>query len=318
VKIVMPGGSGHVGQALRRHLEPLGHEFVVLTRNATPGPGEVEWDGKSIGLWALAFNGADVVINLAGRSVNCRYTDANLKEMMVSRIESTRVVGEAIAAAKNPPKTWLQASTATIYSHRFDAPNNEETGVLGGDEPGAPHKWNVSIRIAKAWEKELEKAPTPNTRKVAMRSAMTMSIEKGSVFDVFATLAKRGLGGQSGNGKQYVSWVHELDFVRAIQFLMEREDLDGPVNICSPHPLPNRDFTRILREAVGAKFSVPIPWPILEIGAAMMGTETELIMKSRRVIPTRLLEAGFKFEFPLWEMAAQDLAKRWRASRPSS
>jgi uncharacterized protein len=273
---------------------------------------EVAWDGKTLGLWAMEFDGADVVINLAGRSVNCRYTDAHLREMMVSRVESTRVVGEAIAAAKNPPKTWLQASTATIYAHRFDAANDERTGILGGEEAGVPHKWNVSVRIAKAWEKELEDADTPNTRKVALRSAMTMSVDKGSVFDVFATLAQRGLGGQIGNGKQYVSWIHEVDFVRAIQFLIDREDLDGPINVCSPNPLTNGEFSRILRKAVGAKFSLPLPAAALEIGALLMSTETELILKSRRVIPTRLLEAGFKFEFPRWESAAADLARRWR------
>ncbi len=309
----MPGGSGHVGQALRRHLEPLGWEFRILTR-APRGANEVAWDGRTLGGWASEFEGADAVINLAGRTVNCRYTAEHLRQMKDSRVDSTRVVGEAIAAAKEPPKVWLQSSTATIYAHRFDAPNDEATGILGGDEPGAPPKWVASIGIAKAWEAELNRAETPQTRKVAMRSAMTMSVEQGSVFDVFATLARRGLGGRSGNGRQFVSWIHEVDFVRSVQFLLEREDLAGPMNLCSPNPLPNVEFTRLLRESVGVKFAFPAPAWILEIGALFMRTETELILKSRRVVPTRLLEAGFEFEFPDWESASKDLAKRWFAS----
>jgi uncharacterized protein len=310
----MPGGTGHVGQAIRRHLEPLGWEFTVLSRHPT-GQDQVWWDGERLGGWAELFEGADLVINLAGRTVNCRYTEANLKEMLASRVNSTRVIGEAIAQAKNPPKTWLQASTATIYAHRLDAPNDEETGILGGDEPGAPYKWNASIKIAKAWEAELDRANTPRTRKVALRSAMTMSVEKGSVFDVFASLARRGLGGQSGNGRQYVSWIHEQDFVRALEFLIQHEDIAGAVNISSPNPLPNREFMRILREAVGAKFAFPTPAWILEIGAIVMRTETELILKSRRVVPGRLLKEGFEFRFPDWQTAAKDLASAWRAAR---
>ncbi|MFI5384880.1 MAG: TIGR01777 family oxidoreductase [Fimbriimonadales bacterium] len=311
MKVVMPGGTGHVGQAIRRHLEPLGWQFVVLTRSPNK-PGEVRWDGMTQGPWAKEIDGADVVINLAGRSVNCRYTKANLREMMDSRVNSVRAVGEAIANAKNPPRLWLQASTATIYAHRFDAPNDEATGIIGGDEPSAPYKWTASIDIAKAWEEELFKAQTPRTRKIAMRSAMTMSVDRGCVFDVLATLARRGLGGQAGNGRQYVSWIHELDFVRSLQFLMDHEDMDGPVNICSPNPLPNAQFMRVLREFAGARLALPTPAWILEIGALFMRTETELILKSRRVVPKRLLDAGFDFRFPEWPEAAADLSRRWQ------
>ncbi len=307
MKVLMPGGSGHVGQAIRRHLEPLGWRFIVLSRRPK-GDGEIFWDGKGLGPWASEFDSADLVINLAGRSVNCRYTQANLREMMNSRIDSVRVVGQAISQSKNPPRLWLQASTATIYAHRFDAAKDEPSGLLGGDEPGAPYKWNASIAIAKSWEAELEQANTPGTRKIAMRSAMTMSIDKGSVFDVFASLARRGLGGQQGDGQQFVSWVHELDFTRAIQFLSERDDLSGPINICSPNPLPNREFMRILRKSVAARVALPTPPWLLEIGAFFLRTETELILKSRRVIPTRLLEAGFEFRYPTWEEASRDLA----------
>ncbi len=303
MKIVMPGGSGHVGRAIRRHLEPLGWEFVILSRRT-----DVRWDGRTVDRWAAELERATAVINLAGRSVNCRYTEANLREMMDSRVDSTRAIGLAISQSMSPPKVWLQASTATIYAHRFDVANDEETGILGGDEPGAPLKWNASIAIAKAWEHELECADTPRTRKVAMRSAMTMSMDKGSIFDVMAKMACRGFGGQAGDGSQFISWIHELDFTRAVQFLLERENLSGPINICSPNPLPNREFMRILRQAVRARFSLPAPKLALEIGALLMGTETELILKSRRVVPMRLMHAGFEFQFPQWIEAARDLA----------
>lgn len=309
----MPGGSGHVGQSLRRHLQPLGWTFTVLSRHPN-GPDEVLWDGRSLGPWVQAIEGAGVLINLAGRTVNCRYTKENLRQMMESRIDSTRALSEAVAGAVNPPRVWLQSSTATIYAHRLDGANDEISGILGGDEAGAPYKWNASIAIAKAWEEELERAPTPRTRKLAMRSAMTMSVDQGSVFDVFARLALRGLGGRMGSGRQYVSWVHEDDFARAVQFLAERDDLSGPLNICSPNPLPNEAFMRVLREAVGSKFGPPVPAWALEVGALLRGTETELILKSRRVVPGRLLEAGFEFRFPEWSEAAAELAGRWGMS----
>lgn len=303
MKVVIVGGSGHVGQALQRHWK---HQDIILVgRNSG-----IAWDGRTLGPWIDSLEGADVVVNLAGRSVNCRYTDANLKEMMDSRVESTRILGEAIAGCKEPPNLWLQASTATIYSHRFDAPNDEESGIIGGQEHDAPRTWKASIEIAKAWEETFHAAPAPNTRKVAMRSAMTMSPIRTSVFGVLFDLARRGLGGTQGDGRHYVSWVHETDFCRALDFLIEREDLAGPVNICSPNPIPQADFARILRESAGIKFAPGLPVWALEVGAWLRQTETELILKSRRVIPARLLEAGFKFEFPSWPEAAKNLVSK--------
>ena len=275
----------------------------------------VAWDGKTLGAWAEEIDGADVVINLAGRSVNCRYNDANLREMMDSRVDSTRAVGQAIGQAKNPPKVWLQSSTATIYSHRFDAANDDVDGILGGDEPNAPRTWRASNEIAMAWENELAIAETPKTRKIAMRSAMTMSIDKGSVFDVLCGLARHGLGGSLGGGRQYVSWVHEHDFARAVSFLIEREDLSGPINICSPNPLPQKEFMKVLREAVGVPFGLPAAAWMVEIGTWLMRTESELVLKSRRVIPTRLLEAGFEFQYLVWADAAKELTRN-KASIP--
>jgi uncharacterized protein (TIGR01777 family) len=270
----------------------------------------VVWDGKTLGDWSSELNGAEVVVNLAGRSVNCRYNIANLNEMMSSRVDSVRVIGEAIAQCETPPKVWLQASTATIYAHRYDVPNDEFTGIMGGDEPGAPFTWNASIKIAKAWEAEFEKAETPRTRKVAMRSAMTMSADKGSVFSVFADLAKKGLGGRLGIGQQFVSWIHEKDFAAAISFLIEHDEISGPVNLCSPNPLPQAEFMKLLRKAVGAPFGFPAPAPLVELGTRFMQTESELVLKSRRVVPSVLLKHGFTFQYPTWKEAAEDLANR--------
>ncbi len=214
--------------------------------------------------------------------------------------------------AKNPPKLWLQSSTATIYGHRFDAPNDELTGIIGGGEKDAPDTWNFSIDVAKNWEKTANDFDLPNTRLVLMRSAMTMSPDKDGIFDVMLGLVKKGLGGTAGNGRQYISWVHDSDFIRAVDWLITHEELSGAINISSPNPLPNKEFMRIFREAWGTKIGLPATNLMLEIGAIFMQTETELILKSRRVVPTRLLESGFKFEFPNWEDAARDLCERSR------
>jgi NAD dependent epimerase/dehydratase family enzyme len=207
----------------------------------------------------------------------------------------------------------LNASTATIYRHALDRPMDEMTGELGGNEPGAPNTWKFSIEVAKAWEDAFFSTPTPRTRKVALRSAMTMSPDRGGVFDVLLGLVRRGLGGAIGPGSQFVSWIHETDFVRAIDFLIQREDFDGVVNLASPNPLPNRDFMRILREAWGIRFGLPSPRWVLEIGTLLMRTESDLVLKSRRVVPGRLADAGFPFHLPNWPTAARDLVARWRS-----
>ena len=314
MKIVIPGGTGQVGTLLARTFAKDGHTVAVLSRKPTAETSwrVAAWDAETLGDWTRELEGADAVINLAGRSVNCRYTPENRKTILESRAHSTRIVGEAIARAKNPPSVWLQASTATIYAHRYDAPNDEETGIMGGSEPNAPDTWKFSIEVAKAWERALEAAETPNTRKVALRSAMVMSPDRDGVFDVLLGLVRRGLGGKSGNGRQYVSWMHNRDFVRALYFLLERGDLRGPINLAAPAPLPNAEFMRDLRRAWGIGFGLPATNWMLEIGAVFLRTETELILKSRRVVPGRLLEAGFRFDFPAWPEAAQDLVRRWR------
>ncbi|MFI6858087.1 TIGR01777 family oxidoreductase [Streptomyces sp. NPDC050416] len=312
MKIVMPGGTGQVGTVLKRALSAAGHDVVVLSRR--PGrQGEVHWDGATPGPWAEEIDGSDVVVNLAGRSVNCRYTPANLREMMDSRVHSARVVGEAIAEAARPPRVWLQMSTATVYAHRYDAPNDEATGVIGGSEPDAPGYWAYSVDIAKAWEREQETAGTPHTRKVALRAAMVMSPDRGGVFDVLLRLARLGLGGPVAGGAQYVSWIHDQDFVRAVEFLVARDDITGPVNLAAPGPLPQRDFMRALRAAWGVPVGLPATRWMAEAGAFVLRSDTELLLKSRRVVPGRLLDAGFTFGHPDWPAAADDLVRRFRS-----
>jgi len=316
MKIIIPGGTGQVGTVLARHFHEKGHQVIVLSRAPDRDLAPwwaIEWDGATLGLWAHQIDGADVIINLAGRSVNCRYHEKNRRAIMESRVNSTRIVGQAIAQAQRPPRVWLQASTATIYAHRYDAPNDEAAGILGGDEPDAPDTWRFSIDVAKAWEKTLDEAVTPHTRKVAMRSAMTMSPDRDGIFAVLRGLARRGLGGRAGDGRQFVSWIHERDFIRAVEFLMERNDLAGAVNLASPNPIPYVEFMRELRHAcggIGAKIALPASKWMIEIGTRLMRTESELVLKSRRVVPGRLLKAGFAFEFPHWRDAAADLCRR--------
>ncbi len=313
MKIVIPGGSGQVGTVLARAFHTDGHDVVVLSRDPKAQSWRVvAWDGATLGDWQREVDGSDVVINLTGRSVNCRYTTANQREILESRVLSTRAVGKAIAQSASPPRVWLQASTATIYAHRYDAPNDEATGVLGGAESNAPDTWRFSIDVAIAWERALVEAATPETRKVALRSAMTLSPDFGGVFDTLLGLARRGLGGSAGDGRQFMSWIHYEDFVSAVRWLIERDDVDGIVNVASPNPLPNAEFMQILREACGISFGLPATNWMLEIGAAFMRTETELILKSRRVVPSRLLEHGFTFNFPTWRDAAPDLYRQWK------
>ena len=316
MKIVIPGGSGQVGAILARAFHRDGHHVVVLSRTPAPAPWRVAtWDARTLGGWAAELEGADVVINLAGRNVNCRYTAGNRRAIMESRVESTRVVGEAIARARRPPGVWLQASTATIYAHRFDAPNDEATGVIGGAEPDVPASWRFSIDVARAWERAVDEATTPLTRKVKLRSAMVMSPDRGGIFDALLALVRRGLGGSAAGGRQYVSWIHDADFVRAVYWLIEREELDGAVNVAAPHPVPYAEFMRALREAWGIPVGLPAARWMLAVGAFLMRSETELVLKSRRVIPGRLLESGFTFRFPEWPAAARDLCVRWREAR---
>jgi uncharacterized protein len=311
VKVVIPGGTGQVGTALGRVLRSDGHQVVVLTRQPAE-EGQVCWDGERLGSWAREVDGCDVVINLAGRSVSCRYTKENLTAMMRSRVRSARVVGQAIAAAGRPPRAWLQMSTATIYAHTHGTANDDVTGVIGGFEEGVPGYWAFSVDIAQAWERELDEAKVPATRKVALRAAMVMTPDRGGVFDVLSRMARLGLGGPVAGGGQYVSWIHEDDFTAAVRFIIDQDILTGPVNLASPGPVRQRDLMRELRAAWGVPVGLPATRWMAELGALAIRTDTELLLKSRRVVPGLLTAAGFEFRHGTWPEAARDLVQRAR------
>jgi hypothetical protein len=313
MKIVIPGGSGQVGTLLARAFHADGHDVVVLSRSPLALPWRtVAWDGRNVGDWCAEIDGAAVVINLAGRSVNCRYHAANRREIMESRVLSTRAIGAAIATARRPPPVWLQASTATIYAHRYDAAHDEAGGILGGFEPDAPQTWRFSIEVAQAWERAFDDARAPGTRKVKMRSAMTMSADRGGIFDTLLRLVRLGLGGRAGDGRQFMSWIHGEDFVRAVRWLITDESLSGEVILAAPQAMPNGQFMRALREAWGAPIGLPATRWMVEIGTRLLRTESELILKSRRVFPGKLREAGFLCRFPSWPEAARSLCAEWR------
>ncbi len=321
---MIPGGTGQVGGLLRRALTGAGHEVVVLSRHPQvalePGVRHVGWDGRTLGAWAGEIDGADAVVNLAGRTVSCRYTDENLRQMMDSRVDSTRVVGAAIEAARRPPRVWLQMSTATIYADRSDEQgnpaNDEASGVIGGEEAHTPLYWEYSVRIARRWEETQAEADVPETRRVALRAAMVMTPDRGGVFDVLLRMTRLGLGGPVAGGRQFVSWIHGADFVAAVSWLLE-SDLAGPVNLAAPHPLPQSELMVDLRRAWGGwagLVGLPATAAMAELGAWAMRSDTELLLKSRRVVPGRLLDAGFSFAYPKWDEAARDLVGRHRAA----
>jgi len=313
MRIVIAGGSGQVGVLLARAFQADGHDVVVLSRSPATAPWRVvAWDARTLGPWTSELEGADVVINLAGRNVNCRYTPENRREIMESRVASTRIVGEALAHCHRPPPVWLQASTATIYAHRFNAPNDELTGVIGGNEVNAPGSWRFSIHVATMWEAAATETAPASTRLVLLRSAMIMSPDAGGIFATLLRLVRFGLGGPVDGGKQYVSWIHERDFVRAMYWLIEHRELSGAINVAAPNPLPYRDFMRVLRKEAGVPIGLPATRWMLALGAWALRTETELVLKSRRVTPGRLLESGFQFEYPDWLSAAAELVRRGR------
>jgi uncharacterized protein len=321
LRIVLPGGSGQLGQVLARYFQERGHHVTVLTRAPYTAEWQtVHWDGEHSGSWTETLEGADVCINLAGRSVNCRYHATNRRAIYDSRIGTTRLLGQVFSTLADPPRVWLNASTATIYRHALDREMDEATGELGGNEligrtRRAPDTWNFSIGVAKDWETAFFQAYTPRTRKVAMRCAIILSPIPGNAFALLSNLVRMGLGGSQGNGRQFVSWIHEADFARAVEFLIEHPELDGPINIAAPVPLPNREFMAALRDAWERPNGLPAPSPLIEIAAFFLRTESELVLKSRRVVPARLLNADFQFDFPTWPEAAEDLVRLWRLNR---
>jgi hypothetical protein len=315
-----------VGQALARHFQQRGHLVTVLTRGPYTAPWQtVHWDGVNPGPWTEYLEGADACINLAGRSVNCRYNAAHRKAIYESRIQSTELLGRMIAGLAEPPRVWMNASAATIYTRAVDAnkidlPLDEATGDVSGDELEgavlAGNRWakrrGFSKRVARDWEAAFFSAETPRTRKVALRSAVILSPTPGSAFGVLSNLVRLSLGGKQGSGRQFVSWIHEADYARALEFLIGRDDLDGPFNIAAPNPLSNRAFMAALRWAWDVPNGFPAPSLAIRLGALFMRTEPELVLQSCRAVPGRLLRAGFTFEFPEWADAAEDLVRQWK------
>jgi uncharacterized protein len=308
-RVILAGGSGFLGKVLSKYLTERGHEVIVLTRRPTPSAiSEVLWDGQTLGPWAKQLNGTFAVINLAGRSVNCRYNERNRRLILDSRVDSTRVLGEAISRCTKPPTVWLNSSTATIYKHLLDRAIDERGEIEATPEA----KDAFSVEVAQAWERTFEAAQTPATRKVALRMAMVLGTQAGTVLDVLRRLVRFGLGGRMGTGRQYVSWIHEEDFCRAIAWLISQKNFCGAVNLAAPNPVPNRQLMATLRSACGKSFGLPAAQWMLEVGAFFMRTETELIIKSRRVVPGRLLESGFDFRFSKLKDALADLLPKMK------
>lgn len=290
MKIIIAGGSGFLGQELGNYFKAKGYEVVILTRSVkTKGFmfHYVQWDGKSIGDWCAELDSADVLINLSGRTVNCRYNEKNKQEIYDSRLNSTRVLGLALKQCERPPKVWLNSSSATIYRSEYERANTEKEGILGE---------GFSVDVCKQWEEVFFKTELLKTRRVALRSSLVLGTS-GSVLPAYQSLARKGLGGTQGSGEQYVSWIHIKDYLQAISFLIEH-DLEGPVNVCSPNPIKNQKFMAAIRKSVGRKFGLrTYPW-MAKLGAFFMGTEAELVLKSRWVVPQKLLNSGFKFHNP--------------------
>lgn len=296
MKVVIAGGNSYLGKTLANHYSAMANGVVLLARRPAPANGNIRtvlWDGKSIGPWADEVDGADLLINMAGRSVNCRYSEKNKKEIFDSRTQTTEVLGDVVRWCEKPPKVWLNAASATIYRHAEDRFMDEYTGELGQ---------GFSVEVCKRWEKTFFAQKTPHTRKVALRTAIVFGKDDG-VYLRLKNLAKMGLGGKQGNGRQMVSWIHEADFARATEWIYGHREIDGVINLSAPNPLPNKAAMKKIRRALGVSVGLPAPEWLLEMGAVVIGTETELILKSRWVIPARLIESGFVFRYPTLDVA---------------
>jgi uncharacterized protein (TIGR01777 family) len=299
-KIILAGGSGFLGTLLTNHFLKQGNEVIILTRGtAQPADGVqyVNWDGKHQGEWTKHLEGADLVVNLNGKSVDCRYTTKNKQLIYATRLDATVALGKAITNCKQPPACWINASSATIYRYSIDQTMDEYTGEIGE---------GFSVDVCQQWEQSFNKFELPKTRKVIMRIGIVLGKEGGAVKPL-KMLTRLGLGGKQGSGQQYMSLLHQTDFVNAVDFLFKNVAAKGVYNLVSPNPITNKDFMHFLRKSLSIPFGIPLPEYLLKLGAYLINTETELIIKSRRVIPTRLSEEGFTFTFPLIEEALTDL-----------
>ncbi|MGE5106055.1 MAG: TIGR01777 family oxidoreductase [Sphingobacteriales bacterium] len=311
-KIIIAGGSGFIGEELTRYFRKE-NEIIILTRKINNQKTNrnnysiinnsnlsnikySQWDGKSLGGWTKDFEESDIIINLTGKTVNCCYNEKNKQEIFDSRTNATKVIGEAISNCIAPPKLWINASSATIYRHAEDKPQDENTGEFHND---------FSVQVCQLWEKTFYQQRTPFTRKVALRMAITLGA--GGVMIPYFNLLKFGLGGPQGSGKQMYSWVHIEDTCRMIDWLQEHKELEGTFNCCSPNPIPNKTFMETLRKLTNTKLGLPAYEWMLRIGALLIGTETELVLKSRWVVPTKILETGFTFNYPLLEDALKEI-----------
>lgn len=310
--IIVPGGSGFIGQAICNYFGEHNKIIILgrqLNNQQTNANGEhsinnkvvpniqyVQWDAKNFGEWASVFNNADIVINLTGKSVNCRYTEQNKKEIFDSRTYSTKAIGAAIQQAVKPPALWINAASATIYPHATNEPRDESFTDFTND---------FSVQVCKLWEKTLFDQRTPFTRKVALRMAITFGA--GGVMNPYFNLLKFGLGGRQGDGKQMYSWVHIEDTCRMIEWIYDHQEIEGVYNCSSPGTVSNEEFMRTLRETTGHKFGLPAYKWMLKIGAVLIGTETELVLKSRWVLPAKILASGFRFKYPVLQYALRDI-----------
>ena len=300
-KIIIAAGTGFLGNVLINHFKDTVQEIVVLTRGKSltkNGVRYINWDARTLTGWERELESADVLINLAGKSVDCRYTETNKNEIMASRVDSTVILSKAINACANPPKHWLNSSTATIYRHSTDKQMDEATGEIGHD---------FSMNVAKMWERAFFDADTPHTLKTALRTSIVLG-KKGGAFVPLKKMATLGFGGSQGTGNQFVSWIHEEDFARAVAFIIDTK-MEGAVNVVSPAPVRNQNFMKALRLAVNAPFGINTPTWLLKFGAALIGTEPELVLKSRNVIPARLTKNGFTFAYSNLDNALQNLTK---------
>ena len=300
-RIIIPGGTGFLGRHVSAYFAAQNYEVVVLTRSPKPDSisvRQVAWDGETLGAWASEFDGAAAVINLAGRTVNCRYNEKNKREIYDSRLRSTEVIGKAIAQCAAPPPVWINSSSATIYRYAEDRAMDEATGEIGT---------GFSVDVCQQWERVLAEAATPHTRKIALRAAMVFGHGDDGPYAMFHRLVRFGLGGTMGSGRQYISWIHIADFTRALAWLIAHDELAGAINLSSPNPMPNREFMRTFREICQQPIGLLATRWMLELGAFFLRTETELPLKSRRVVPRRLLESGFVLKFPELREALQNL-----------
>lgn len=288
-KIVLAGGAGFMGGILARHFAGKGDEVIVLTRGAEHTEGKVKfvnWNGATCSNWVNELEGCDVLINLTGKSVNCRYNEKNKREIFSSRLNATRVLGQVLKQLKNPPELWINAASTTIYRHAEDHPQDEYTGEKGS---------GFSVEVCKQWEAAFFEQSMPGVRQVALRTAIVLG-KNGGVMLYYFNLARVGLGGKQGSGNQYFSWIHEHDLTGIVDFLIKDKKNAGVFNAAAPNPVPNRVFMGIVRRKVHMPFGLPTAKWMLKIGALLLGSETELLLKSRWVVPARLTAAGYIFK----------------------